>query len=837
MTLLLPDTFTTPASTAHHPPDLRLEPVHLRLDLDLRIDAQELVGTATHTVRCNDAGARTLTLNALEFAEVDVQGEGVEFDYDGALLRIHWHHPFDKGEEREVSVRYRVVEPRTGLNFSSPAAYDDIDQARFAVTDNETERARYWLPTVDFAAVRPTLDITLRAEEGLTLLANGALQSDEVVDGRRVCRWVLDAPCPSYLTCIAVGDFVRWDGDGPVPVAAFAPASMHEAASLGRSFDRTGEMIEWMQAKLGCALPYPKYYQFAVPFIGGAMENISLVSWDERFVLDAELHAELKPLVDIVNLHELAHSWFGDHIVCRDQAHSWLKESWATYMESCWLEGVHGAEEARYHRFIEAKAYFTECRQRYVRPIVTRTFDSSWDLYDYHLYPGGALRLHMLRALLGDDVFWTAVRDYVARFGGKTVETEDFRRVMEEHSSRSLTAFFDRWLYSPGHPKVKVRFRYDAGKKEGVFDLEQTQAGKPWFGRSKNKGDEIPVFDVDLELAWTIAGSTDECSVRFDKKSVRHVVKMDKEPEFLNVDPRQVLLHEVQLEVGAPLLRRMLKSPDLVTRINAAFALAKKGRRADVDAIREAFESESFWGAQVQLAEALGSVATDHAALAIAGLCESHHQTLSLAALFRAAALHRHDSVASALRTRIEAGLPPRAREAALEALGAQRREEDEAFLVGESKRGHAVGRLGALRGLGRSTRASALAPLCAALKPGGRRSFVRTAAADGIAALLPRLERGPRATAVDALTYALRDPIGRVRQAAANALIQSGAHEALGALRAYESTLSNQEAPRLRRGLRKLSGGDERRTMVKRIEGLEENLRELRTRLDRVDG
>ncbi|MFT5356934.1 MAG: aminopeptidase N, partial [Polyangiales bacterium] len=698
-------------------------------------------------------------------------------------------------------------------------------------------RARYWLPTVDFAAVRPTLDITLRAEEGLTLLANGELRSDEVVDGRRVCRWVLEAPCPSYLTCIAVGDFVRWDGEGPVPVAAFAPASMHEAASLERSFDRTGEMIEWMQEKLASPLPYPKYYQFAVPFIGGAMENISLVSWDERFVLDEELHAELKPLVDIVNLHELAHSWFGDHIVCRDQAHSWLKESWATYMESCWLESVHGPDEGRYHRYIEAKAYFTECRERYVRPIVTRTFDSSWDLYDYHLYPGGALRLHMLQALLGHDVFWTAVVDYVARFGGRTVETDDFRRVMEEHSSRSLTAFFERWFYSPGHPKVKVRFRYDAGKKEGVFELEQTQAGKSWFGRSQNKSDEIPVFDVDLELAWTIDGIDHQSSVRFDKKSVRHVVSMDKETECLDVDPRQVLLHEVHLDVGAPLLRRMLKSHDLVTRINAAFALAKNGRSGDVQAIREAFEAESFWGVRVQYADALGRIATDHAALAVAELCETHQETLSLAALFRAAGEHRHAAVASALRTRIEAGLPPRAREAALEALGSQRREEDEGFLVLESTRGHAVGQMGALRGLGRSARPSALTPLRAALQPGARRSFVRSAAAEGIAALLPRLERGPRATAVDALTLALRDPIGRVRQTAANALIQSGAREALGALRSYESSLSNQEAPRLRRGMRNLGRGDDRRIMEKRIEGLEENLRELRTRLTVVEG
>jgi hypothetical protein len=30
-------------------------------------------------------------------------------------------------------------------------------------------------------------------------------------------------------------------------------------------------------------------------------------------------------------------------------------------------------------------------------------------------YPGGSCRLHMLRKLLGDEVFWKAVRTYVDR--------------------------------------------------------------------------------------------------------------------------------------------------------------------------------------------------------------------------------------------------------------------------------------------------------------------------------------------------------------------------------------------------------------------------------------
>src|SRR5213078_3618228 len=97
----------------------------------------------------------------------------------------------------------------------------------------------------------------------------------------------------------------------------------------------------------------------------------------------------------------------------------------------------------------------------YKRPIVTRQFKASWDLYDAHLYEGGACRLHTLRCELGDEVFWAAVRDYLQRYNGKVVETDDFRHVMEEHSGRALGKFFDQWFYTAAYPDLKVTFSYD----------------------------------------------------------------------------------------------------------------------------------------------------------------------------------------------------------------------------------------------------------------------------------------------------------------------------------------------------------------------------------------
>ena len=68
----------------------------------------------------------------------------------------------------------------------------------------------------------------------------------------------------------------------------------------------------------------------------------------------------------------------------------------------------------------------------------------SWKLFDGHLYPGGGWRIHMLRQKLGDEIFWTAVKDYIHSFANQTVETDDFRKILEKHSGFNLTKFFDQ---------------------------------------------------------------------------------------------------------------------------------------------------------------------------------------------------------------------------------------------------------------------------------------------------------------------------------------------------------------------------------------------------------
>ena len=300
--------FAAPDARRSYAPDLALEPTHIEVRLAFDVETKSAAGSVTTTVRANRAGARSIRLDAIGFEDVAV--EGAEGRYDGDAIHVAWGEGFAVGEERSVTVRYAVRNPITGLMFGAP----DI-----VATDHETERARYWLPCVDYPTVRTTYEFFLTARSEYTILANGLLLGEtDNGDGTKTAQWKLDYPCPSYLCCLAIGRFVEApDGEhGGRAIAYFGPDGV-DPDDLRATFAGTDRMMAWLEEKLGAPFPFGKYYQFLAPGIGGAMENISLVSWDSQWLCDETMLPEYGWVAESVNLHEMSHSYFGDAIVCR----------------------------------------------------------------------------------------------------------------------------------------------------------------------------------------------------------------------------------------------------------------------------------------------------------------------------------------------------------------------------------------------------------------------------------------------------------------------------------------------------------------------------------------
>ncbi|MGD8584882.1 MAG: M1 family aminopeptidase [Chloroflexota bacterium] len=838
--LMLASDFDDRSVPEQYPPDLELEPTHLDINLHVQLAEETVSGTVTTTVVARRDGPSDIELNAVDFLDVEVgdaDGRELASNYDGRTIKIHWAEPFTAGEERRVAVSYRVVKPVDGLYFSQPdKAYPERDW--YVATDHETERARHWLPCIDLPNVRTTLDFHLRAEDRFTILANGLLLDETPHrDGSKTAHWRLEQRCPSYLVCFTIGDFTRADdghfndGEKQIELAYFSNRE-HDEATLLRSFGRTRAMMAWMTNKLGMPFPYPKYYQFALPAMWGAMENISLVSWGDFAMLSEETAAEESWIIDQINLHEMAHSYFGDAVVVRDFAHAWLKESWATYMEQCWSQDVLGQEEGDYVFYDHAQAYFKEADDKYQRPIVTRRFKSSWQMYDRHLYPGGACRLHTLRRELGDDTFWTAVHDYLESYSGQVVETDDFRHVMEKHSGRALGKFFDQWFSSKGYPDIKVSFKYDEKKKQGVFEVEQQQV-------DAEKG--IPAFELSTDLGWTIDGESDTTPVKLSQARHIFVVPMSVAPEQVRFDPGNKILHKLSFNPGDPMLRKQLtEAKDVIGRIQAAHELAKSGKRANVQAIIDAYDDEPYWGARVEFARALSKAGSEASIVGLARVVTEEEDPVILPFVLEAAAEYRDNRIRDAVAERLKNGLAPFARARAYEAMGAQRAEADyDLLLQGSRETGyHGIAQAGAFRGLAATRRQEATAILLDQVGYGKLSNRVRPTVAGALGDIGKGLEKAERERVRETLEDLLRDPQIKVQYRAGFALVDMLAVEAVPALEAYRNGQAEQNkvlVDKLIAGLRsqdKVDGS----AVKKQVEGLEKKVRQLAEQLQQLE-
>ncbi len=829
--------FARADAVAHYAPDSGLEPRHLQLAATVDVFARRLDGVVTHHLVCRTAGWRSLRLDAVDLDITDVTGShSLKWRYDGDALHILFDDGVEVGGQRQVTVKWSVQSPLTGLFFGGSEATLGQEPA-FAATDHETERARYWLPCVDHPSVRTTLDICLRTDARFLALANGADQGvEDHGDGSHSYRWALDRPCPSYLISFVLGDLARFDEepiDG-LPVAAFAPRP-YTADNLRQSFGQTRDLITWITGRLQHPLPWPKYFQFAAPGIGGAMENISLVSWDDAFVADDRLRAEIGELIDIVNLHELAHTWFGDLVVCRDFAHSWLKESWATYMEVVWLQETATAAAADAWLLGDLLNYCDEADNRYARPIVTRHFDSAWDLFDRHLYPGGAWRLHMLRHKLGDDAFWAGTRAYLQRHAGEVVETDDLRRELEAASGRSLARFFEQWLHSPGYPKLKATWDFDADRKQGSLKFEQTQV-------DADRG--IGLFDLDIEVAVETAdGQWLHRSLRMEGATGAVVLPLDASPLQVVIDPHNKLLAGLDFDPGLDRLGRSLEdgsSPRAC--LHAVRTLCQKGRANGISKVEAAYRDTAEYRQRAHYARFLGESGSAAALSSLIALLDWEQDPRAMGPLTAALGNYRDPAAAAALQSWLALpDRPYRAAAGALTSLGKQRDPAQVPFLIEEAEQAGWWGwvQRGAIVGLGETGDATAWAWLDAALAQGRLRDSVLPSAAEALATCARRLDQATRAATLERLTALARQPNHALRLAIGRALQVLGEPAGLGLLDSLRHQVSQQHAPAVDRNaaaLRKASATSPRARLEGEVERLQDQLRKLQQRLDKVE-
>lgn len=610
-----------PGAVPHYAPDLsvKLE----KLILDVTIDPEKKTAEAVLTQRAKKmaAGLKQLRLDqiGIQVNEVSVEGAKAAFYLEGGHLFIELPDAVKKmatGSSFEFVVKYSVQNPRRGLYFTGPDA--DYPKKPFQVwSQGQDEDNRHWIPTLDYPNQKVLIEILAKVPKGYTAVANGGLVSKKDEGAFTQFHYKLGMPLTTYLISLVVAKFSEWSDKGPrgLPVQYFVAPGREEDAK--RAFGNTPKMIEAFEKATGVHYPYEKYSQVAVQdFIFGGMENTSATTQTDRCLLDerAKLDNSSDPLVS----HELAHQWFGDLLTCRDWSHGWLNEGFATFMERVWVEsnvGEYGSkeaawEEAKYYSYLDLLEYLQEDSSAYRRPIVCNTYVEPIDLFDRHLYQKGGLVLNLIRAELGDEMFWKSVNTYLERHRGQSVETLDLIRAIEDTTGRNLRRFFDQWVFGAGHPVFEVAYKWDEEKKLVELAVEQKQTD----GKSQLVKDDVitRLFHLDVKIEITQKdGKKAVFSLPIKEAKDRLFIPCETKPAMVRFDPENTIPKTLSFPRPKELLIYQLqKDSDCMGRIEAAKELGKIADAEILTALGQAVAHDSFWGVQAEVADVLKDLRT-----------------------------------------------------------------------------------------------------------------------------------------------------------------------------------------------------------------------------------
>ena len=390
-----------------------------------------------------------------------------KFERTEGKIWVHFPTTKQPGEEFTTVVAY-TGEPRvapnppwvggfmwkktpSGADWISIAMQNDGADLLFPVKDHPSDKAS---------------DVSMHITVPDPLVAAGPGKSVGVKknnDGTSTYSWRMTNPIPNYEILFnaapyrVIKDSVKSITGETIPIEFYIlPESYDNGAWLIEETKKYNAFFEkylgpfpWRSQKLGIV---------ETPHLG--MEHATLIAYGNQFRKN-----DLG--FDWLMLHEFGHEWWANLVTASDWRDFWIHEGFQSFMDNLYVEHL-GKKDA----------YFAAMRNRArntlnIQAVAPREAMPAYQVYllgpDYiksngDIYGKGAVVLHTLRYLIGDEAFFRALRRMayptkeMERWtdGRQTrlVNTDDFLAIAEEESKMDLDWFFEVYLRQPKLPKL-----------------------------------------------------------------------------------------------------------------------------------------------------------------------------------------------------------------------------------------------------------------------------------------------------------------------------------------------------------------------------------------------
>lgn len=432
---------------------------HYTLNLNVDISRKSIDGfTEIRLNLLQPSGSLLFQLvNAYRVKEVWVDQKNTVFQHTADSLRITTRTPLSAGSHT-VRISYSGAPP-VALNPPWQGGFTwttDSTGNPWVAVNCQMEGGKIYFPCKDHPSDEPDegTEMFITVPEGLVVAGPGLLQSVKKQGRTAAWHWKTGYTISNYCLVFNIGKYaVEKDTyttvhGNRVPIEFYVlEEHKHKGREIVEMRARDARILEkyfgeypWVKEKMGIA---------EVPNYG--MEHQTLISYGgENFRYH---HYPGFSFSDNL-FHEFTHEWFANKVTNKDWAHFWIQEGITTYADALFFREMLG--EKGYDSVMVAKKADIEGQV----PVVQGETLTTLQAYNGDVYNKGAFLMHTLRHLMGDSLFFPALKalsENVKYPYTTFLVSDDVEKHFSTHAGKSLKPVFDFYLYKKETLDIHIR--------------------------------------------------------------------------------------------------------------------------------------------------------------------------------------------------------------------------------------------------------------------------------------------------------------------------------------------------------------------------------------------
>ncbi|MDB5006327.1 MAG: hypothetical protein JWP45_720 [Mucilaginibacter sp.] len=395
-------------------------------------------------------------LDSLNVSGVLVNNKKEPFEYKNNLITINLNNELPAGKA-SVKVFYGGkphVARRPPWDDGFIWTRDSTGHPWMAITAEGTGGKLYF-PCKDHPSDEPNegVDMFITVPKDLVVAGPGLLQKVIKHGDKATFHWKTNYTINNYSILFNVGDYAVVSRtyttvDGHKVPLQFYVLKEHEAKAQ-HHLDVFEKTIHEQEKYFG---EYPwakeKIAICETPHLG--MEHQTMNAYGNKFRYTKVGGEDYDGLMH----HEFGHEWWGNKVTAKDWADYWIHEGINTFGDALYVREFEG--EAAYNK------YFQNAALRFGNkiPIVMGKDIDEEAAYNGDIYGKGAFFMHTIRYIIGDCLFFPAIKKFVTSpkyTYDNLVGTDDVQQFFSQEAGRDLKPLFDLYLRTPDKLNIHVK--------------------------------------------------------------------------------------------------------------------------------------------------------------------------------------------------------------------------------------------------------------------------------------------------------------------------------------------------------------------------------------------